>query len=938
MSDTKTTTAGEDFIAEADTGARAPRTGFNRAVLWTIPLVWSLFQLWIASPIPYSIGIGVVNNAEARSIHLAFAVFLAFAAFPGLKPGRGVNRSIVVLIGSFAIAYLTVLVGWLAAQSYFNGVEDPLELLETQATWSTLLLPSFLHVLGVFALTAALFPFVGRTPRDGIPILTWIIGLIAAFTAGYLFLAWDGLAARSGAPSSLDITVAVVGVVLLMEAARRSLGFPLMAVAGVFLCYVFFGSSEWLPDVIRWRGASIERAMSHMWLTTEGVFGVALGVSSGFVFLFVLFGALLNQAGAGNYFLSLAFATLGHLRGGPAKAAVIASAATGLISGSSIANVVTTGTFTIPLMKKVGFSPSKAGAIEVSSSINGVLTPPVMGAVAFLMTEYVGISYVEVVKAAIVPAAISYVALVYIVHLEALKMGMKGTSRMNPIKFILGAIMIICIGIVIAGGTLFTAGILVDTLYSTLGDAALPVIVVGFLVGYVAAVRYAAQGPDLELSVDSMQNLPPTREIFKSGVYYLLPILLLMYLLMVERKSPGFSAFWSACFMLLTLLTQKPLKAYFRGQGEIKDRIVEGFWEVTEGLISGARNMIGLACAMAVAGIIVGSVTLTGVGQVMAEFVEFLSGGNLMLMLVFVALISIILGMGLPTTANYIVVSSLMATVVVELGAQSGLIVPLIAVHMFVFYFGIMADVTPPVGLASFAAAAISGGDPLKTGFQAFFYSIRTALLPFLFIFNTDLLLLDVTLVQAIFVFIVALIAMLVFAAGTMGWFIVRSRLWESVVLVIVALTLFRPGFWLDQVQDPFLQIPPAQIFTLAQEAPTDGELRVGLEGMTLDGDFVASTYLLPLGEAGPDGFSRISQAAGLDLVDQDGNIIVNSLMFGGVGEQLGIDFDWTVTTVEVENDRMPKELFFIPALLLLGMIALIQRGRMPSEEEEALA
>jgi len=315
--------------------------------------------------------------------------------------------------------------------------------------------------------------------------------------------------------------------------------------------------------------------------------------------------------------------------------------------------------------------------------------------------------------------------------------------------------------------------------------------------------------------------------------------------------------------------------------------------------------------------------------------VEFLSGGRLMLMLFFVAVISIILGMGLPTTANYIVVSSLMATVVVELGAQNGLIVPLIAVHMFVFYFGIMADVTPPVGLASFAAAAISGGDPLRTGFQAFFYSIRTALLPFLFIFNTDLLLIDVTFAQAIMVFVVALIAMLVFAAGTMGYFLVRSRLWESAVLILVALTLFRPGFWLDQVQDPWLHLPAEQIFQLAEDAPPDGELRVGLEGETLDGDFVSSTFMLPLGDVGPDGFSRLSQTAGIDLIERDGQIIVDLLAFGGVAEQMGVDFDWVVTEVQVENERMPKEVFFLPAFLLLGLVALIQRRRMPRDEDE---
>ncbi|WP_282127599.1 TRAP transporter permease, partial [Roseobacter litoralis] len=644
-------------------------------------------------------------------------------------------------------------------------------------------------------------------------------------------------------------------------------------------------------------------------------------------------------AGAGNYFLKLAFAALGHLRGGPAKAAVIASAATGLISGSSIANVVTTGTFTIPLMKKVGFPATKAGAIEVSSSINGVLTPPVMGAVAFLMTEYVGISYVEVVKTAIVPAAISYVALVYIVHLEALKMGMTGTSRMHPVKFILGAIFIIAISIVIAGGTLFLCGFLVDVISSTFGGASLWVILSIMLVAYIAAVRYAAQGPDLDMSIDSMQHLPPTREIFKTGVHYLMPILLLMYLLMIERKSPGLSAFWSTIFMLFILLTQNPLKAFFRGEGEALRHVREGLSDIAEGMIAGARNMIGLAAAMGVAGIIVGAVTLTGIGQVMAEFVEFLSGGNLLAMLFFVAVISIILGMGLPTTANYIVVSSLMAGVVVELGAQSGLIVPLVAVHMFVFYFGIMADVTPPVGLASFAAAAISKGDPLKTGFQAFFYSIRTALLPFLFIFNTDLLLIDVGPVQAIFVFIVALIAMLLFAAGTMNYFMVKSRLYESAVLLFAAFMLFQPGYFLNRIAPEFETMPGTQLFEMAQSAESGASLRVRLVGENLNGDMIDARYLLPVGDAGADGVTRLFDGAGIEFREEDDRIFVDNLNFGGPAEQLGIDFDWEIVELEVEADRIPKEVFYLPAFLLVGGVYLLQMGRKRKQEaKEAVA
>jgi len=337
---------------------------------------------------------------------------------------------------------------------------------------------------------------------------------------------------------------------------------------------------------------------------------------------------------------------------------------------------------------------------------------------------------------------------------------------------------------------------------------------------------------------------------------------------------------------------------------------------------------------MGVAGIIVGAVTLTGVGQVMAEFVEFLSGGNLLAMLFFVALISIILGMGLPTTANYIVVSSLMAGVVVELGAQSGLIVPLVAVHMFCFYFGIMADVTPPVGLASFAAAAISKGDSLKTGFQAFFYSIRTALLPFLFIFNTDLLLINVGPIQAVFVFIIALIAMLLFAAGTMGWFMTRSKIWESVVLVLIAFTLFRPGFFLNQIAPEFEPRPASAIYQLAEEGGDATSIHVRLMGENLNGDMIDAKYLLPLGEKGADGAARLVAGAGIEFRDEGGELFVDNLEFGGASEQLGIDFDWQVVELDVKADRIRKEVFYLPAFLLLGFVYLIQMRRKKSTVE----
>ncbi|ROR98021.1 TRAP transporter 4TM/12TM fusion protein [Sinobacterium caligoides] len=849
----------QDLIEESDTGNRHPKQWYAAFLLLSLPVIWSLFQLWIGSPLPAHFGVGFLNDTETRAIHLGFALLLTFLAFPARH----------------------------------------------------------------------------NSPHDRIPLLDWVLGLAAAFCACYIFIFYTSLSTRPGAPIAQDIWVSVAGLVLLLEATRRTLGPALVCVALFFLAYVFFGDSQFVPDVIRWKGASIERAMSHMWLSTEGVFGIALGVSSGFVFLFVLFGALLNQAGAGNYFIQIAFSLLGHLRGGPAKAAVLSSAMTGLISGSSIANVVTTGTFTIPLMKRVGFSSEKAGAIEASSSINGVLMPPVMGAVAFLMVEYVGIPYIEVIKHAFVPAAISYIALLYIVHLEALKADMQGLPRTGPVyslKMKMLRMGIITSSMIVLAGLLF---FLISAIKTITGPVSVALILLVILTGYIGLLYISAQQPDLEMDDPNSEiiELPLFANIYKTGLYYLIPLIALIWFLMVERNSPGLSAFWASVIMGFVLLTQKPLKAFFR-RGNMVSALGEGFIDLRDGLSSGARNMIGIGVATATAGIIVGTVTLTGIGQVMADLVQIVSGGVLLFMLMFVALISIVLGMGLPTTANYIVVSSLMAGVVVELGAQHGFIVPLIAVHMFVFYFGIMADVTPPVGLASFAAAAISRGDPLKTGVQAFFYSMRTALLPFLFIFNTDLLLIDVTWYQGIFVFIIALIAMLVFAASTQGFWFTKSKWYETVLMLVAAFTLFLPGFWLDMVKPPYELKAPSDIYHYISEQPSDGNIRLVAEGEALDGRFKRSTVILPLGEQGADAKERLAKNVGLELLPQDdGSMLVDYVEYGSVAEHSALDYDWKITGILEETDRFPKELFFIPALLLLGLIAKLQLMRRKREK-----
>jgi len=845
----------QELVASSDSGSRNP-AGSVGMMIATVALIWSCFQVLLASPIVYYVlPSDIINNS--RQVHLAFAMFLAFMAYPALS----------------------------------------------------------------------------SSPRHRVPIQDWALAFFGAFISLYGFFFYDKIVANGGLADDTDKWFALAGIVVLFEAARRALGPAMAIVATVFLLYVFFGSSEWVPEVIRWKGASLQKAMSHMWITSEGVFGIALGVSTKFVFLFVLFGALLDKAGAGNYFIKMAFGALGHLKGGPAKAAVVGSAATGLISGSSIANVVTTGTFTIPLMKRVGFTSEQAGSVEVASSVNGQIMPPVMGAAAFLMVEYVGISYVDVITHAFLPAVISYIALVYIVHLEAVKRNMPtiGHKTVSTLRTIIGMFVFFAAFAALCYGVQYPVGWVV----ALVPEGASWILALLVFLAYIALLKLAASVDDLHPDDPNAKEitLPDISQIYKAGLYYLLPIVVLVYFLMIEQKSPGLSAFWATALLFAILLTQRPIKAIFRGENETVEAFKEGVNDLVHGMIDGARNMIGIGLATATAGIIVGTVTLTGIGQVMADLVEFVSGGNLVLMLVFVGVLSLILGMGLPTTANYIVVSSLMAGVVVELGAQSGLIVPLIAVHLFVFYFGIMADVTPPVGLASFAAAAVSGGDAIKTGFTAFFYSLRTVALPFVFIFNTDLLLIDVTVTQGILVFIMATIAILVFTAGTMGYFLTKNRIYESVALVLVAFVLFRPDFFMNRIQPPFEIVSPDRFVQAVGDAPAGSEIRLVLSGPDFDTGNTMETRIA-ITPGSEDGGEARLQALGLTTLEEDGVLKLEE-PFPGTPyfEQLGT-FDFygdepvVVKEARLEADQLPKELIYIPGLLLLALVFILQRAR----------
>lgn len=839
----------EELIAK-DVGARIPE-GTMAKLIAGLALLWSLFQLWIASPLPFMLRTGVFNNTEARAIHLAFALLLAFLAYPAFK----------------------------------------------------------------------------RSPRNRVPLIDIALGLIAAASAGYLFVAYEQLAQRPGNLTTMDLVTACIGIPLLLEATRRALGPALAIIALVFLGYSLAG--PYMPGLLAHRGVSFTALANHQWITTEGVFGIALGVSTSFVFLFVLFGALLERAGAGHYFIQLAFSMLGHFRGGPAKAAVVASGMTGLISGSSIANVVTTGTFTIPMMKRTGFTAEKAGAVEVASSVNGQIMPPVMGAAAFLMVEYVGIPYVEVIKHAFLPALISYIALVYIVHLESLKLGLTALPRANVAKPWMQRLIGFAFGVALISGISLAVYYGLGWMKPALGDAAIWVIGALLVAVYLALLKVAASNPPLppEDPDAPLEKLPETRPVLLAGLHFLLPVVVLVWCLMVERLSPGLSAFWGSVILIIILLTQRPLLSWMRRDGSHQHgTFMDGVVDLREGLIAGARNMIGIGIATAAAGIIVGAVSQTGVGLVLADLVELLSMGNLMLMLLLTAFLSLILGMGLPTTANYIVVSSLLAPVVVALGQQSGLIVPLIAVHLFVFYFGIMADVTPPVGLASFAAAAVSKGDPIKTGIVAFYYSLRTAALPFLFIFNTDLLLIDVDFWHGVVIFIVATVAMLIFAAGTQGYFLVRSRWYENILLLLVAFTLFRPGFWMDIVHDPYRDIPPAQLVQAMGAVDENSQLRLRIRGEDAVGDTREFSLLvaIPDGETGEEKLEKF----GLMTYEEDGKVLIDSVTFGSPAAELGLQFDQEIVAVRAPTDRMAKEWMWLPGLALFGLVVWLQRRR----------
>ncbi len=669
-----------------------------------------------------------------------------------------------------------------------------------------------------------------------------IIGLVATL---YIFFDYEGLVYRQGimAKTNLfgfaipyEVILGSLGIILLLEATRRAIGIPLVVIALIFLLFSVFGQS--MPDLISHQGLSLTRLVGYHWFGGEAIFGIPISVSVSFIFLFVLFGAILDVAGGGKYFLNLAFALVGKMRGGPAKAAILASGLTGLISGSSVANTVTTGTFTIPIMKKTGLPSVKAGAVEVAASVNGQIMPPIMGAAAFVMAELLGISYFTVITHAFLPAVISYIALFYISHLESVKLNIKGLPE---------------------------------------------------------------------------SEIPKLGKTFLGGIHFLIPIFILIYLLLVERWTAASSVFYSILSLMVIIFVKELLDAK-KNNLTLSNALKLGFNKVIGGLEKGAINMISVAIAIATAGIIVGAVASTGLSNNLIVIVEAISGGNIITLLVLTALLCIILGMGLPTTANYLVVAALMAQVVVEVGNASGYIFPLIAIHLYVFYYGLMADVTPPVGLASYAAAAISRADPIKTGIQAFWYSLRTGILPIVFIFNNELLLIGIeSLWHGFLVVTTSLIAILVFTSATQGWFINKLRWYEIIIFIVIAMSLFRPGYILDKFSPKFenKQLNAKKISLIEFESNRDVHIKVTRR--TEYGD----RYRLFVIDKKSFENQYSLEDAGITLKNIDGRITVDNLKWNGIAKKMGMETGDVISEFKIENLDRPNKAIIYPFSLI---------------------
>lgn len=579
------------------------------------------------------------------------------------------------------------------------------------------------HLAFVLVLIYLLYP---ARATDSKHKLAWYDVLLAAAGAtvcGYIVWNYDTIVLDAGPPTQMDFIFGCAAVLLVLEATRRIVGLPITLVAIVFLLYAKFGN--YLPGMMGHPGFSLKRIIGHMYLTTEGLFGMPLGVAASFVFLFILFGAFLHSTGLGKFFIDLALGAAGRYVGGPAKVAVLASGFFGTISGSSVANTVSTGTFTIPLMKSVGYRPAFAGAVEAASSTGGQIMPPIMGAAAFIMAQFLGVGYIEIAKAALIPAILYYLAVGFMVHMEAKRLGLKGIPK---------------------------------------------------------------------------ERLPKPLLVLKQGGYLLIPIFVLIYLL-INGYTPLKSAYYCILATVIISVVASNWKAW-AGAGPSNIRLSTALADCNRQAIrdtllameNGGRLALGVSAACACTGFVIGVVTLTGVGLKLANAILALSAGNFAFTLILTMLSSIVLGMGLPTTAKYIVLATIAAPAIQSFG------VPQMAAHLFILYFGILADLTPPVALAAYAAAGIARAEPNATGFMAVKLALAGFLIPYIFCYNPALLMIGATNLEIVFYVGTAVIGIAALSFASVGFWLRDLFIWERILLAASAITLITPGIITDLI------------------------------------------------------------------------------------------------------------------------------------------
>ncbi len=558
------------------------------------------------------------------------------------------------------------------------------------------------HLSFGLVLIFLLYPTRRSWPRDKVHPLDFVLSILGGAAPLYIVVFYEDLVARAAMPTTLDIVVGVLGLFVVMEAARRAVGWPMVIVASGFLVYAFAG--PYMPNILAHRGVGVGELVDHLFYTTEGIFGIPLGVSSTFIFLFILFGSYLEATGLGKFFIDIANAVAGWASGGPAKVAVLSSGLMGTVSGSSVANVAGTGSFTIPMMKKLGYKPEFAGAVEATASTGGQLMPPVMGAAAFLMAEFIGIPYIQVVLAAAVPALLYYSGVWIGVHLEAKKNGLQGVPR---------------------------------------------------------------------------SELPKFQELLFARGHLAIPLIVIVYLL-VAGYTPMRAALWAIFLAIGASCLRKSTRISAK--------------DVVLGLEKGAKAVLGVLIACATAGIIIGVVTKTGVGLKLASALIELAGGKLLPAMFFTMITSLLLGMGVPTTANYVITSTIAAPALFQMG------VPVLAAHMFAFYFGIIADVTPPVALAAFAGAGIAGSNPMRTGFNAFKLAIAAFVVPYIFVLSPTLLMINATPLTVLWSTCTALVGMIGLSTAMIGYFLAPVSMPIRILFFLGGLMLIDPGVYTDAV------------------------------------------------------------------------------------------------------------------------------------------